>query len=68
MQPLKIPLFPKTSGRADVDQLLGISIEQLTKQVPVPKNAIIVKRAPQLVLKVWLHHRNSTEQIGYSLG
>jgi AraC family transcriptional activator of pobA len=33
-KPLKIPLFPMASGRDDVDQLLGISIEQLTKQVP----------------------------------
>jgi AraC family transcriptional regulator, transcriptional activator of pobA len=33
-KPLKIPLFPMASGREDVDQLLGISIEQLTKQVP----------------------------------
>jgi len=33
-KPLKIQLFPMASGRDDVDQLLGISIEQLTKQVP----------------------------------
>jgi AraC family transcriptional regulator, transcriptional activator of pobA len=33
-KPLKIPLFPMASGRNNVDQLLGISIEQLTKQVP----------------------------------
>jgi AraC family transcriptional regulator, transcriptional activator of pobA len=33
-KPRKIPLFPMASGRDDVDQLLGISIEQLTKQVP----------------------------------
>jgi AraC family transcriptional regulator, transcriptional activator of pobA len=33
-RPLKIPLFPMASGRDDVDQLLGISIAQLTKQVP----------------------------------
>jgi AraC family transcriptional regulator, transcriptional activator of pobA len=33
-KPLKIPLFPMASGRGEVDQLLGISIEQLTKQVP----------------------------------
>jgi hypothetical protein len=29
-KPLKIPLFPMASGRGEVDQLLGISIEQLT--------------------------------------
>ena len=33
-KPLKIPLFPMASGRDEVDELLGISIEQLTKQVP----------------------------------
>jgi AraC family transcriptional activator of pobA len=33
-KPLKIPLFPLTSGRDDVDELLGISIEGLTTQVP----------------------------------
>ena len=33
-KPLKIPLFPMASGRDDVDELLGISIELLTKQVP----------------------------------
>jgi mannose-6-phosphate isomerase-like protein (cupin superfamily) len=33
-KPLKIPLFPLASGRDDVDELLGISIERLTKQVP----------------------------------
>jgi AraC family transcriptional regulator, transcriptional activator of pobA len=33
-KPRKIPLFPLASGRDDVDELLGISIEQLTKQVP----------------------------------
>jgi AraC family transcriptional activator of pobA len=33
-KPLKIPLFPLASGRDDVDELLGISIEELTKQVP----------------------------------
>jgi AraC family transcriptional activator of pobA len=33
-KPLKIPLFPMASGRGEVDQFLGISIEQLTKQVP----------------------------------
>jgi mannose-6-phosphate isomerase-like protein (cupin superfamily) len=33
-KPLKIPLFPMASGREGVDQLLGISIERLTKQVP----------------------------------
>jgi hypothetical protein len=31
-KPLKIPLFPMASGRVQVDELLGISIEQLTKQ------------------------------------
>ena len=36
-KPLKIPLFPMASGRDDVDELLGISIEQLTKQVPFRK-------------------------------
>jgi mannose-6-phosphate isomerase-like protein (cupin superfamily) len=33
-KPLKIPLFPIARGRGEIDQLLGISIEQLTKQVP----------------------------------
>src|ERR1700732_2875155 len=33
-KPLKIPLFPMASGRDEVDELLGISIEKLTKQVP----------------------------------
>jgi AraC family transcriptional regulator, transcriptional activator of pobA len=33
-KPLKIPLFPMASGRDDVDELLGISIEGLAKQVP----------------------------------
>jgi AraC family transcriptional regulator, transcriptional activator of pobA len=36
-KPLKIPLFSMASGRDDVDELLGISIEQLTKQVPFRK-------------------------------
>src|SRR4030081_3034052 len=31
---LKIPLFPMAIGRDDVDEHLGISIQQLTKQVP----------------------------------
>jgi hypothetical protein len=33
-KPLKIPLFPMARGRGEIDQLLGISIEQLAKQVP----------------------------------
>jgi hypothetical protein len=33
-KPLKIPLFSMASGRDAVDELLGVSIEQLTKQVP----------------------------------
>lgn len=33
-KPLKIPLFPLASGRDDVDELLGISIEGLATQVP----------------------------------
>jgi AraC family transcriptional regulator, transcriptional activator of pobA len=33
-KPLKIPLFPLASGRDDVDELLGISIERLTTPVP----------------------------------
>jgi mannose-6-phosphate isomerase-like protein (cupin superfamily) len=33
-KPLKIPLFPMARGRGEIDQLLGISMEQLTKQVP----------------------------------
>src|SRR5260221_13745505 len=33
-KPLKIPLFLMASGRSEVDPLLGISIEQLTRQVP----------------------------------
>jgi len=32
-KPLKIPLFPMASGRNNVDRLLGISIEQLARQV-----------------------------------
>ena len=35
-KPLRNRLFPKASGPDDVDQLLGISIEHLTKQVPFP--------------------------------
>jgi len=34
-KPLKIPLFPMTSGRDEVDEFLGISIEQLTQDSAV---------------------------------
>ena len=33
-KPLKIPLFPLASGRHDVDERLGISVDQLTRPVP----------------------------------
>src|SRR6266446_1844977 len=33
-KPLKIPLFPLASGRHDVDERLGISVDQLTEPVP----------------------------------
>ena len=33
-KPLKIPLFPLASGRHDVDERLGVSVDQLTQPVP----------------------------------
>jgi AraC-like ligand binding domain len=55
-KPLKIPLFPMASGRGEVDQLLGISIEQLTKQVPFRH----IPRRHDFYHSFWIESGNGT--------